>query len=104
VTIVEFLRARYDEDERRARAAAPGWDGERDQYEWQDLSDQAFAHARSHDPARVLREVEAKRRIVKRIAAEIRAVGPSLASTWVLHALAMPYADHPDYDPTWSPT
>lgn len=46
-------------------------------------------HVRRHDPARVLRECEAKRRIVEQHAA------PAIA------ALAAIYADHPDYEEGW---
>ncbi len=46
-----------------------------------------------HDPARILREVEAKRRILARHARD----------PWPCHDLpdlASPYADHPDF-PAW---
>lgn len=60
--LVEFLRARLDDDEQVALAAAEGGP------DWPDSPSErmtpALAHARRHDPARVLREVEAKRCIV----------------------------------------
>lgn len=82
-------------------------------------------HIIRHDPARVLREIEAKRQLVKlHGAATLRAGGgaqyyatatvcrscepnhqfPELS--WpcdTLRLLALPYADHPDYLAEWRP-
>lgn len=86
-------------------------------------TEQVARHAVRHDPARVLREVEAKRELV-RLAVQARtnadlpdpehATGPYVpavfvsgcASAWehTLRLLAVPYADHPDYRPEWAPT
>lgn len=57
-------------------------------------------HIARHDPARVLAECEAKRRMVEMI--------PGMPADWddrdyLLRLLALPYADHPDYDPEWKP-
>jgi hypothetical protein len=62
--LVAFLNARLDEDEARALKAREEWDTDHVRYEWEDLPDEVFAHARTHDPGRVLREVEAKRFIL----------------------------------------
>lgn len=83
------------------------------------------AHIARWDPARVLAECEAKRRVVKiaadasRAAAEARDLlnqsgreaGPEqcLYDGWedgftrAVAYLARPYADHPDYDEAWRP-
>lgn len=70
--------------------------------------------------ARALREVEAKRRIVamyedaategqallnRRVhGATVMAATASVGAFYlVLQELALPYADHPDYDPEWKP-
>lgn len=63
-------------------------------------------------PQRVLRDVEAKRRIVtdyERVRAERKArpddlalAGALLALHGAVRALAGPFSDHPDYDPAWS--
>jgi hypothetical protein len=64
-------------------------------------------HARlvfsQHDVQRRLRDVEAKRRIVDLVVSDY--VHPGYVEAWrdVLALLALPYADHSDYDPTWSP-
>lgn len=75
-------------------------------------------HILSHDPASVLAECEAKRKVVEsadeatgldmQVDAEFR-VGrrdvnaePYLGDV-ILRHLAMPYADHPDYRPEWRP-
>ena len=69
------------------------------------------AHIARHDPARVLAEVEAKRRIVE---AWVRAdeaagsypgtdAGIEMGLHEAIALLALPYADHPDYDPDWKP-
>ena len=61
---IAFLRARLDEDEARAQAALEEWDDEGTRSEWEDLPDASFAHARWHNPARVLREVTFWRRLL----------------------------------------
>jgi len=75
----------------------------------------AMAHIARHDPARVLAECAAKRRIVRRAqAAESALREPDLddgtyfirrscRDSWVLALgdLALPYADHPDYREEW---
>jgi hypothetical protein len=64
----------------------------------QSMKDAAFI-AR-HDPARVLREVEAKRRII----ATATLMDADMLESWesVLRELASVYSNHPDYDPTWA--
>jgi hypothetical protein len=47
------------------------------------------------DPARVLAECAAKRRIVEMYAGQH-------GQPYVLHFLALPYADHPDYRQEWA--
>lgn len=134
--LVEFLTARLDEDERIARAAATlrgggEWAAEPDPEgviavtglpeAWQSFvpvvvnpdDDETAVHIARHDPARVLVEVDAKRRIV---AAFIEAsnvderrnpsaydYGVAAALGAAVDFLALPYADHPDYDEAWRP-
>lgn len=65
-------------------------------------------HIARHDPARVLREVEAKRRII----AELWDLDEGFATDHtaprtakaVLRLMALPYADHPDYHEDWRPS
>jgi hypothetical protein len=83
MTLTEFLLARIAEDERAANA------------DWSNLG---------YDPARVLAECEAKRRIL-----DLHRSGEVCdpCSGWLgtdpaadcptLRLLALPYADHPDY-------
>lgn len=65
-------------------------------------------HIARWDPARVLAEVEAKRRVLDLCAAiadtEIGRVGVEShdLAFGILDVLAQPYADHPDFDPMWS--
>jgi hypothetical protein len=111
--LTEFLLARIAEDEAGAREAQalaniytdPQWhwlvahnDGSR----WQQTS---------HDPARVLAECEAKRRIVQTMQTaedqawqdgEARPVIEYIAAR-TLRTLALPYADHPNYREEWRP-
>jgi hypothetical protein len=128
--LVAFLRARLDEDEAAARAvednSAP-WDGQ-----WEADGNHALrtyngwvlatagtpggefppgvlAHIARHDPARVLREVEAKRAIVDAYAGtdggspRDRDRGRWDALNAAVSALATVYRDHPDYDEAWKP-
>lgn len=68
----------------------------------------ALPHIARHDPARVLAECEAKRRIVAlhRGKPPWREALPECAECGyrspceTLRILALPYADHPDHDPT----
>jgi hypothetical protein len=121
--LVQWLRAQLDEDERIARAvedrSAP-WDGQ-----WVADGDNAartfnghvlfyghsgplkpglVAHVVEHDPARVLREIDAKRKRLAALAEAIAAGHDSydLASE-LLPLEALPYADRPGYRDDWRP-
>jgi Family of unknown function (DUF6221) len=143
-TLAGFLAARLDEDEGAARSAGAGtwsaaggdlydgtdphtrnaigetWEWERDYGEWP----AAAAHIARHDPARVLREIEAKRAILAAYVAA-KAAAPSAdhrkpMSYWyeleegikvgiadgleiaVKHDAAV-WSDHPDYRAEWKP-
>lgn len=141
--IVKFLLARIDEDEAVARSAARGpWlcgGGAHDAHVYapevrtskvalfrEDVIDRDYAlslndaeHIARHDPARVLAECAAKRRIVSAfehgerlvLEAEDMAVFSDLDRARLrgernaMHAatiwLAEVYAEHPDFDPAW---
>lgn len=62
-------------------------------------------HIARHDPARVLAECDAKRRIVEQYidAVKGRKWATCTALERVLPVLALPYADHPDYREEWRP-
>ena len=132
--LVEWLRAQLDEDERIARAAS----GE----EWGAISPtqpyavfdvaaykanttlrtvgaiagvehaEDRAHIAEHDPARVLREIDAKRRLLavhRPYVAEPDqaclgcAGGIEFERCPVVRLLALPYADRPGYREDWRP-
>ena len=105
--IAGFLAARLDEDEARARAALEEWDDESARYEWEDLPDTSFAHARWHDPARVLREVEADRRLIAEHEAGLldprNAPDSWPALRFVIKLRAVIWSDHPEYLESWKP-
>ncbi len=141
MTLTEFLLARIAEDEALARDATRGpWElvdrghsikivGDEPPYnslaKWDQndlprglhwLSDAPdLVHIVRHDPARVLAECDAKRRIVEHLAETAAKCPPDdwpdeggmelapLAdqSRYLLRLLALPYADHPDYQPEW---
>lgn len=160
--LVEFLRARLDEDERVAREATSesgrwAWDhglgqlcngpecpygilldtaAEDGSHAGTELMEvhgydvkvpwEGAEHIARHDPARVLREVEAKRRIVHAHgrdhecisltgSGEHSAVDGKPWELWepastedhgpclVVRLLALPYADHLDYRDEWRP-
>jgi hypothetical protein len=129
--LVEWLRARLDEDEQVAREASPGeWrpdaapDGRWYIDPGHDTDDVGQAarradaeHIARHDPARVLREVEAKRRILDLHADTrpyvyrddgTRACGECGDGTvempcLTVRLLALPFADAPGYRDEWRP-
>ncbi|MEU3507694.1 DUF6221 family protein [Streptomyces longwoodensis] len=119
--MVEFLRARLAEDAEVAQDATVGpWSAEHPEGHWGDdpearlvgggkilgsLSNDYNGHLNAdhivrHDPARVLAEVEAKRRMI-----EDTWGGPDYQDMWEHHMrlLALPYAGHPDYREEWRP-
>ncbi len=123
--LVAFLLARLDEDEAVARLAAreggtwkqddptrrPGAISSLDGpvvYDEGAPDENQAPHIARHDPARVLREVAAKRAIIAACEEAIRNQGifgedggQPLAEK-VLPALAAVYGDHPGYDPQWA--
>jgi len=124
--LVQFLRARLDEDERIAQGHqqwSPSWHQDDCVNEIRDdenagtvatvyrLGDRT--HIARHDPARVLAEVDAKRRIVDSYEratenrhahlGDLASAGAFLALHGAVKSLALPYADHPDYRPEWAP-
>jgi hypothetical protein len=89
--LIAFLRARLDEDEAAARDP---------QYVWATAWEIA-------SPGRILAEVAVKRKLVDFLATTIGGDyiddgEPEVASR-VLEFLALPYADHPDYQESWKP-
>lgn len=130
--LVRWLREQLDEDERTARAAC--WDeqpdvwtarppqGRHERYTVVDYlgdgvvvvtpenadADGVGQHIARHDPARVLRETEAKRQIIEqheRYAAERRRMmggwDPQSDDSPILAALASVYVDRPGYREEW---
>jgi hypothetical protein len=136
--LVAFLRARCDEDEQVARAATDGpwstWEG-RELHGLGDLIHPVRTpgqmpgsrativtaswldaeHIARHNPARVLRQVEAVRGVLFIYDQMAPGLNGSDAGTRgaarmaltvlqpVLGCLAQAYADHPDYRPEWAP-
>ena len=140
MTLIEFLLARIAEDEAMARTVADGgsgqwqsWNRSWDPEPVRDIATDGNRIASvpttldefmcRHDPARVLAECEAKRRIVEYAievadyegavislefgSADLHAqpIAMAVKETMddVLELLALPYADHPDYLPEWKP-
>ena len=144
--LVAFLRARLGEDEAGAREAADGDSGQwfmGDKWNVYRAEDEArydlepgpdehrlvvygnvepqSEHIARHDPARVLREVEAGRAIlaehqpvwddyvdgdgIERATHECETCRPpGTPDNWpcqTIRALAAVWSDHPDYDPAW---
>jgi hypothetical protein len=90
MTIVEFLRARLEEDADDARRR---------------LADDSQFGMWELDPERTLREVEAKRRMLDEYEQSVRAVGHGLSRALyrVVFGFVEVHADHPDYDEAWRP-
>jgi hypothetical protein len=139
--LVQFLRARYDEDAALAEEARGQLNGRWTYIETRggdhkvvdslgytvtghyDVDAQPFfcePHIVRHDPARVLRDIEARRRLVSLHAKDKDHDGCTICdngnnscgcmSGWywkypcdTLKILALPYADHPDYRAEWRP-
>jgi hypothetical protein len=118
VTLSEFLLARIAEDEWVARMAwaDSGWLAEglrvtspRDVVA--KVADERTARfIAANSPAHILAECEAKRRIVEIATAQIRLGREARGwDNWedmagqTLRALALPFADHPDYRDEWKP-
>lgn len=137
MTLVEFVTARLDDDEEIALATIsvniradmkndaaqpprwlpePGssaiWDENgtrRVAHTWARES----AHIVRHDPARVLREVEAKRKLIQAIYTGMADYAANITESKgddcgaleyrdeLLELLALPYADHPDFRDEW---
>lgn len=120
--LVQFLRNRLTDDERQAKAAmtyaAKDWFIETSGIVTTGPEDDVYTndrevaeHIARHDPSRVLREVEAKRRIVEQHESigdpPPSEFGPDLVRAElgrVLALLTLPYADHPEYRDEWRPT
>lgn len=88
--LIAFLNARLDEDEAEAKAAANALNRHIE------CDPDNAAHIARHDPARVLREVAAKRAIVERYAK-----APDWAGGEDVRLLAAVWSDHPDYRQEW---
>lgn len=136
--LVQFLRVRYDEEQRIAEAAASearaDWDAGDENLSsqvstagygdpvvvgpWDFLDWNVRQHIARHDPARVLRDIKAKRQLLalyvehKRMDREtFEAEGEHARSLVSLRAAyfdavrhhAAVYADHPDYRAEWRP-
>jgi len=130
--VTAFLNARLDDDEKIANTAI----GRQPEYaEWAYEGDEVFAprlgergdrwnvtcdsegllpaveekdgpHIAHHDPARALRDVAAKRGVVREMEAarsslEERGINVPFFITWTLWHLAAVYSDHPDYRKEW---
>ena len=115
-----FLLARIAEDQRLAAEAAQA-SGRESWAGGVTAPDGAAEHVAHHDPARVLAECAAKRRLVlacRDVRPDLRLLGarPSGLADFpppptdhhqlaalTLALLALPYADHHDYRPEWRP-
>ncbi|MFI2081459.1 DUF6221 family protein [Streptomyces rubiginosohelvolus] len=120
--LLAFLKARLDDDERVARACAGDgtWTVEDLEVYAPDLSDDVRTQAARHDPARTLREVEAKRRLLdEHQDVNDGSCGTCVDGKWgypthggsspqsypcrTLRLLALPYSNHHEYEEAWRP-
>lgn len=130
MTITEFLTARYDEREAAARAVRgrefASWNRSWDDGSTRDLviSGERVAtlpidmdeHIALNDPAYVLADIAAKRRMVElcatwiaegdrhigaRDAVSIAARTQAITAETVLRTMLQPFAEHPDFDEGW---
>lgn len=61
------------------------------------------AHVARHDPARVLRDIDAKRQLLDDLVRAAESVGSEWFGDRALHLLALPFADRPGYRDEWRP-
>ncbi|WP_432027482.1 DUF6221 family protein [Streptomyces sp. 1222.5] len=116
--LVQFLRAQLDEDERIARAPHSlflTWDYDDCVRQVRDLgngnelanvlSDHSYGeHIAEHDPARVLCEIDAKRKRIGILADAIKRGHDDYdTATALLPLEALPYVDRPGYREEWRP-
>lgn len=105
--LVAFLRARLTEDEQAAHEALARTTTSRRMIggEMVTVSTAPPAWRTSAWPAdRVLRDVEAKRRIIDLCDTEIQGdTDGAVTASSTLYLLALPYADHSDYQEEWRP-
>ncbi|MFF9215595.1 DUF6221 family protein [Streptomyces viridosporus] len=127
--LVEWLRTQLDEDERIARDAADELEGLELGGEWrydgrsvetarertmvavgsQDFMEPGIGgYIAAHDPARVLREIDAKRELLRQYEHLKHDVMPDdLTGVWALEAalraFALVYAHRPGYREEWRP-
>lgn len=115
--LVQFLRDRIADDQRIAAAARGQGEGrwrhetgyhsgrvedERGEtvvYDEGAPLEEEAAHIARHDPARVLRDTEARRGILDTLQEE----GGDRMFADIFRLLALSYTDHPDYDEAWRP-
>lgn len=106
--LVAWLRERLDEDERVARSAREGFFQPETLSIFAAVSD--AAHVITHDPARVLRQVAAHRRILDEYEQTVEYYATHRAAPagelhgllFAVKAIASIYSDHPGYDTAWS--
>ncbi|MFF3911985.1 DUF6221 family protein [Streptomyces sp. NPDC001852] len=133
VTLERFLHARFQEEERVARDAitgAPGavwgvmadeieqvltsWDGGTTHTPMVQFGAEdpvpLLTHVARHDPAQVLRELQAKRALLEEhrmrddgTCRTCREAACPRSPCTTLRLLAVPYAGHPGYDDSWRP-
>lgn len=119
--LVEFLRARLDEDQAGAQTAgSESWfrdtflqgtvavcdsTGDPIVYDEGSMEEAHVQHIARWNPARVLAEIDAKRRIIDHLvwAAEPGHTVYAGPAGVMLRWLAIPYRDHPDHRPEWAP-
>lgn len=106
--LIEFLRARLDEDESLAVDAQ----GKEANWWWDSPESPAERHISAHNPDRVLRRVDGLRMAVANCASILDlAAGnyykgnhvPADITEGFLCALAFEWRDHPDYREDWRP-
>lgn len=97
----EFVLARISGVEARERAE---YQGDRTHYGSCFIVEREYGACDCTASADLLAECEAKRRIVEE---HLLLIGPagmgSNALEGILRLLALPFADHPDYDESWRP-
>lgn len=100
IELVAFLNVCLDNDEWIAQQARADYFTPKVLSIFSAVSD--ARHVYTHNPARVLREVAAKRAILRKLITDLINDLTDETAAWMLKTMAEVYRDHPDWREEWA--